>query len=146
MTIFTPRDEGYRDRIVAYSQHTIFADFYKFRVESIDPGHVVLGVDGRPELGHRPGWFQGTVITAIAEFAAGYSSATLVGAGWISLTIVQTINFVGQARGERLVARGRVIQPGRTITVASAEIFAVRDGGEHLCAVMQQTNHHMPPA
>jgi acyl-coenzyme A thioesterase PaaI-like protein len=38
-----------------------------------------------------------------------------------------------------LIARGRVVRPGRTLIVTQAEVFAVKDGHETLCALMQQT-------
>ena len=41
--------------------------------------------------------------------------------------------------GERLVARGRVVKAGRTLTLAMAEVFAVSDGVEKLCAMLTAT-------
>ncbi|MFO1346659.1 MAG: PaaI family thioesterase, partial [Rhodocyclaceae bacterium] len=35
--------------------------------------------------------------------------------------------------------RGQVARPGRTLIVTQAEVFAVKDGQEKLCALMQQT-------
>jgi acyl-coenzyme A thioesterase PaaI-like protein len=32
-----------------------------------------------------------------------------------------------------------VVRPGRTLIVTQGEVFAVKDGKEHLCALMQQT-------
>jgi acyl-coenzyme A thioesterase PaaI-like protein len=43
------------------------------------------------------------------------------------------------AVGEKLVARGRVVRSGRTLTVAAADVFAVRDGKETLCATSLTT-------
>jgi len=37
-----------------------------------------------------------------------------------------------------------VIKPGRTLTVAMAEAFCRRDGGEHLCAVLLQSLIQVP--
>jgi acyl-coenzyme A thioesterase PaaI-like protein len=45
------------------------------------------------------------------------------------------INILAPARGS-LVARGRVVRPGRTLTIARAEVYA--DDGKHV-ASMQQT-------
>ena len=38
-----------------------------------------------------------------------------------------------------LIARGQVVRPGRTLIVTKAEVIAVKDGKETLCALMQQT-------
>ena len=45
----------------------------------------------------------------------------------------------GTADGEKLIARGQVVRAGRTLIVTQAEVFAVKDGQEKLCALMQQT-------
>ena len=47
--------------------------------------------------------------------------------------------LLAPADGEKLIARGKVVRPGRTLIVTQAEVFAVRDGKETLCALMQQT-------
>jgi acyl-coenzyme A thioesterase PaaI-like protein len=44
------------------------------------------------------------------------------------------------AAGVRLVARGRVVKPGRTLTVCTAEVTAEReDGSTRPVALMQAT-------
>jgi hypothetical protein len=49
------------------------------------------------------------------------------------------VNFISPAKGERLIARGRVLKPGRTLTVCQGEVFAVTDGREKLVATMLAT-------
>jgi acyl-coenzyme A thioesterase PaaI-like protein len=55
------------------------------------------------------------------------------------LTVEYKLNLVAPADGERLVARGEVIKPGRTLLITRAEVFAVKEEQWTLCAVMQQT-------
>jgi acyl-coenzyme A thioesterase PaaI-like protein len=55
------------------------------------------------------------------------------------LTVEYKMNLVAPADGDHLVARGKVVRPGRTLLVTQAEVFAVRAGKETLCALMQQT-------
>jgi acyl-coenzyme A thioesterase PaaI-like protein len=45
------------------------------------------------------------------------------------------LNLLALADGKKFIARGQVIRPGRTLIVTSAEVFAVKDGRETLCAV-----------
>src|SRR5258705_751079 len=52
--------------------------------------------------------------------------------GWAASTIDYTLKLLAPAVGEKLVARGRVVRSGRTLTVAAADVFAVRDGNETL--------------
>jgi acyl-coenzyme A thioesterase PaaI-like protein len=47
--------------------------------------------------------------------------------------------MLAPAEGDVLLARGLVIKPGRTLSIARADVFGVRDGREKLVATMQQT-------
>ena len=102
---------------------------------------------GRTEI-HLPHWqgveqqhgfVHGGVVGMIADSAAGYAAMTVVPASASVLTVEYKMNLVAPADGEKLIARGRVVRPGRTLIVTQAEVFAVKDGEEKLCALMQQT-------
>ena len=43
------------------------------------------------------------------------------------------------AAGDRIVARGKVIKAGRTLTLAQTEVFAERVGQEKLIALLTAT-------
>lgn len=103
--------------------------------------------DGRTEI-HLPHWsgveqqhgfVHGGVVGMIADSAAGYAAMTVVPACASVLTVEYKMNLVAPADGERLIARGKVVRPGRTLIVTQAEVFAVKNGEEKLVALMQQT-------
>jgi uncharacterized protein (TIGR00369 family) len=75
----------------------------------------------------------------IADSAAGYAATTVVPADASVLTVEFKMNLLAPADGDKLIARGQVIRPGRTLIVIKAEVFALKDGRETLCALMQQT-------
>lgn len=55
------------------------------------------------------------------------------------LTTEFKINLVAPAAGERIVARARVTKAGHALTLVQAEVFAERDGHEHLIAFLTTT-------
>ncbi len=65
-------------------------------------------------------------------------------AGANVLTVEFKISLLAPARGERLLARGRVKRPGRTLIVTEVD-GAVADGVETLCATILQTIIRLPP-
>lgn len=85
------------------------------------------------------GFVHGGVVGMIADSAAGYAAMTVVPASASVLTVEFKMNLLAPADGEKLIARGQVVRPGRTLIVTKAEVFAIRDGKETLCALMQQT-------
>lgn len=102
---------------------------------------------GRTEI-HLPHWsgveqqhgyVHGGVVGMIADSAAGYAAMTMVPASASVLTVEYKMNLMAPADGDKLIARGSVVRAGRTLIVTQAEVFAVRDGRETQCALMQQT-------
>jgi len=85
------------------------------------------------------GFVHGGVVGMIADSAAGYAAMTVVPADASVLTVEYKLNLTAPADGDQIVARGKVMRPGRTLIVTQAEVFAVKDGKETLCALMQQT-------
>ena len=85
------------------------------------------------------GFVHGGVVGMIADSAAGYAAMTVVPEGTSVLTVECKINMVAPANGDKIVAKGSVLRAGRTLILTKADVYAVRDGTETLCAVMQQT-------
>ncbi|HEY5597603.1 MAG TPA: hypothetical protein VIK47_02250, partial [Kiloniellales bacterium] len=48
-------------------------------------------------------------------------------------------NLIAPADGDKLVAIGRVLRPGRTLTICELEVAAVKDGVATVCAQGLQT-------
>lgn len=85
------------------------------------------------------GFVHGGVVGMIADSAAGYAAMTTTPESASVLTVEYKMNLLAPADGEIILARGRVIRPGRTLIVTQAEVFAEKNGASTLCALMQQT-------
>jgi uncharacterized protein (TIGR00369 family) len=55
------------------------------------------------------------------------------------LTTEFKINLVAPAAGDRIIARGRVVKAGRTLTLAQTEVFAEAGGERKLIALLTAT-------
>jgi len=122
------------------------ARFFGFRFGAVEPGFAEIVQPYREELSHREGYFQGGVIGALADFAAGASAGSLLPPGWENATADYTVKIVAPGVGEELVARGRVVKPGRTLTVVSVEVHAAGAGRETLCATALVTFRNLSPS
>ncbi|WP_428515164.1 PaaI family thioesterase [Roseovarius sp.] len=76
---------------------------------------------------------------AIGDSAAGYSALTLIPEGMEVMTTEMKINLLAPGAGDHLVARGRVIKPGRRLMVVQSDVFAVTDGAERHIAMLVGT-------
>ena len=105
----------------------------------VEHGRTEIHVPHWEGIEQQHGFVHGGVVGMIADSAAGYAAMTMVPASASVLTVEYKMNLVAPAAGEKLIARGEVVRPGRTLIVTKAEVFAVQDGKETLCAIMQQT-------
>jgi uncharacterized protein (TIGR00369 family) len=108
-------------------------------ITAVSPGSVTIMLPVTPAVGQQHGFVHAGAVAAIADSAAGYAALTLMPEGAGVLTTEFKINLVAPAAGERLLARGKVIKAGRTLTLAMTEVHAVADGSEKLCAVLTAT-------
>ncbi|AMP75737.1 PaaI family thioesterase [Ralstonia solanacearum] len=105
----------------------------------VEHGRTEIHVPHWDGLEQQHGFVHGGVVGMIADSAAGYAAMTVVPASASVLTVEYKMNLVAPADGEKLIARGQVVRPGKTLIVTKAEVFAIKDKKETLCALMQQT-------
>ena len=105
----------------------------------IEHGHTEIHLPHWTGVEQQHGFVHGGVVGMIADSAAGYAAMTTVSPAASVLTVEYKMNLVAPADGDMLIARGQVVRSGRTLIVTRAEVFAVKNGKETLCALMQQT-------
>ena len=106
---------------------------------TVAPGYCEVELPYSDAVSQQHGFFHGGVIGTIADSAGGYAAFTLMDTDDGVLTVEYKLNLMAPALGEHLIARGRVLRPGKTLTVCRAEVGVVKDGRETACAAMQQT-------
>ncbi len=106
---------------------------------SLEPGYCAIALAPRPEISQQHGYVHGGVVAAIVDSAGGYAAFTLFPANASVLSVEFKINLLAPADGERIVAEGFVVRPGRTLAITRGEVHAERGGRRTLVAIMQQT-------
>lgn len=76
---------------------------------------------------------------SIGDSAAGYAALTMIPDDQEVVTAEIKINLLAPARGDCLIAKGRVLKPGRRLIVVASDVFAVTDDKEVLIAALQGT-------
>lgn len=76
---------------------------------------------------------------SIGDSAAGYAALSTLPADHEVLTTEMKINLLAPGTGDRLIARGRVIKPGRRLIVVQSDVYALHDGVETHIALMTGT-------
>lgn len=81
---------------------------------------------------------------SIGDSAAGYAALTMLPLDMEVVTAEIKINLLAPARGDRLIATGRVVKPGKRLSVVTSEVHAEQDGVQTLIAVLQGTMVPVP--
>lgn len=106
---------------------------------AVTAGHVEIVLVPKPELSQQHGFVHAGAVSAIADSAAGYAALSMMPTDRGALTTEFKINLLAPARGERIIARGKVVKAGRTLTLAQTEVFAENEGKEQLIALLTAT-------
>jgi uncharacterized protein (TIGR00369 family) len=109
------------------------------RLTRVTGGEIEIRVPFRRDLTQQHGFLHAGVVTSALDSACGYAALSLAEEGVGVLSVEFKTNLLAPARGEELIARGRVLRAGRSITVCQAEASMIADGGESSVAIMLAT-------
>lgn len=76
---------------------------------------------------------------SIGDSAAGYSALSTLPERHEVLTTQMHIHLLAPGSGDTLIARGRVIKPGRRLIVVQSDVYSVTDGQERHIALLTGT-------
>jgi uncharacterized protein (TIGR00369 family) len=102
-------------------------------------GEVDIELPHDPRLTQQHGFLHAGVVTAALDSACGYAALTLMEADAEVLTVELKVNLLEPATAQRLLARGRVLRPGRTLTVCRGDAVAVHEETETIVATLLMT-------
>ena len=131
-----PRDPQFAQRVRESfvrqgAMHTLGA-----RLGLLEAGAVDIELDWAQALTQQHGFLHAGMISTALDSACGYAAFTLMPADTAVLTIEFKINLLAPAQGESFRMEGRVLKPGRTITVCEGRAYALSSGREKLVATM----------
>jgi acyl-coenzyme A thioesterase PaaI-like protein len=109
---------------------------YRIKVIAFAPGAVTVELPFDERFSGPPGQFPASMVGTIGDVAAVSSCLSLLPSGCGVATIDFTVKMTGVAKGERLQAKGRVLQNGRSISVGAADVFIVSGNEESLCGTV----------
>lgn len=139
LTAFKPLDSRFDQRVrESFAKQQLMATLGA-TLDRVEPGEIDIRLPVRPEISQQHGFVHAGAIAAIADSACGYAAFSLMGADSGVLAVEFKINLLAPGAGDYLVARGRVVRAGRTLTVCQADVVAMTNGEEKQVALMQGT-------
>lgn len=105
----------------------------------IAPGEFHIALPYAAQFTQQNGFMHAGAIASVADSANGYAAFTLAPPDTDVLAVEFKINLLAPARGASFLACGRVLRPGRTLTVCQADVFAIASTERTLIATMLST-------
>ena len=136
---YTPKDPDFEVRVRDSFARQGIMDLIGARLSRVEPGLVEIELPYRADLTQQHGFFHAGITSTIADSAGGYAAFSLMPADASVLTTEFKINLLAPAEGELLRALGRVVKPGRLLTVCEVDVFALKDGAAKPCAKLLET-------
>jgi uncharacterized protein (TIGR00369 family) len=103
---------------------------------SVKAGEVELVMPFDARFTQQHGFMHAGVITTLADTACGFASLSLMPEDAAVLTAEFKVNLLSPAKGERVIARGLVVRPGKKLMVCLGEVFAEDAGKRKQVALM----------
>jgi uncharacterized protein (TIGR00369 family) len=132
MAGMTASDPLFADKVRDSFDRQKAMGFIGAELTRVEPGHVEIELPYREELTQQHKFFHGGITTMIADSAAGYAAYSMFPADSSVLTVEFKMSLLAPAAGEKLIASGKVVKPGRTLTLCDVEVHAVKDGKKTL--------------
>jgi uncharacterized protein (TIGR00369 family) len=134
-----PQDPDFQTRVKSSFSRQAFMATLGASLELIEPGKVHIALPFSPHLSQQHGYRHAGAIAAVADSANGYAALTLAPADDEVLAVEFKINLMVPASAPRFLARGRVLKPGRRLSVCLAEVVALNGSNEEVIATMLST-------
>ncbi len=142
---FEPRTPDWKARCLASFEQQPICRTLGIQMAAMEPGFCEMRLPFRADLTQQHGFFHAGMVSTLADNAGGYAALTLMPAGAEVLAVEFKINLMSPAKGDVMIARARVVKPGRTLVITQVEVSMLDGGVEKDCALMQQTTFCVMP-
>ena len=139
MTIGDPLDDTIAARLRdSFARQGLMAHLGAELVQ-MQMGQVTIRLPFRRELTQQHGYFHAGSTSAIADSAGGYAGYSMFPDDSEVLTVEFKLNLINPAQGDWLEAVGRVVKPGRTLTICQLDVWGIGPKGRVHVATGLQT-------
>src|SRR5512141_50616 len=139
MNSFTPLDPDFANHVRDSFERQQFMKTLGATLATVEPGFVEIHLPISAAVAQQHGFVHAGAVASIADSACGYAAFSLMPAGAGVLAVEFKINLMAPAIGDKLIARGRVIRAGRTLSVCQADVVGVTGKTEKTIAILTST-------
>lgn len=105
-------------------------------VAAVREGEVDVVLPFSNSLTQQHGFVHAGIVAMIVDTACGYAALTMMPSDAAVLTTEFKLHLLSPAKGDRFIAAGRVVRPGRKLMVCLGEVFAEDGASRKQIALM----------
>jgi len=139
MPSFKPLDPNFKRRVQDALGRQKVMRTLGIEIAALKAGEITLTMPYVESYTQQHDFVHAGVVAIALDNACGGAAFSLMPAEADILTVEFKLNLLAPARGDRFVFKGKVVKPGRTITVCESQAFAIRGSEEKLIATMSGT-------
>ena len=109
-------------RYASENQYSYLGGLVNMRVHESDDGHSLLEMDVTPNALNGYGYVHGGMLFTLADYAMGAAARSLVPKGSSPVTLEAKINFVGNLKEGRVVARCQALHQGKHLVMMETRL------------------------
>ncbi|MEZ5676016.1 uncharacterized domain 1-containing protein [Thalassovita litoralis] len=132
------------ERIIGSFNQQAMMQTFGARLAHVGQGETVIEAPILPGSRQQQGHGHAALTFAIGDTAAGYAALTTMPENHEVVTAEIKINLLAPARGDLLIATGKVIKPGKRLVIVTSEVVARTGDQEKLVAILQGTMVPVP--
>jgi len=139
MSLFEPKNLFFETRVRdSFSRQEVMRTL-GIEIVLLGPGEITLTMPYASAYTQQHGFVHAGILATALDSACGCAAFSLMPEDAAVLTVEFKLNLLAPARGDRFNFRGKVVKPGRTLTVCEAQAFAISGDQEKLIASMSAT-------
>ncbi len=108
-------------------------------LHELSNGIAVLKAPVAEHCQQQHGFGHAALTFGLGDSAAGYAALSVMPVEMEVLTSEMQIHLLAPAKGDYLLARGRVVKAGRRLVVVQSEVYALTEGREKQIALLTGT-------
>jgi len=110
-----------------------------FDLSKIEEGYIEGEAEVKPFMAQQDGILHGGVISTVGDIVCGFSAFSLVSADTRVVTGELKVSYLNPGKGERILAKGYVVKPGKRLFFCEGEVWVQRKNEKYLCARIYTT-------
>ena len=114
------------------------------QIKSITAEQLEIHFPYSPTLTQQNGFIHAGAVASVMDSACGYAAMTVAPENHNVLSVEFKVNLLAPAAGELFIVRSAVKRAGKTLTIVTADAFALKDKTEKPIATMLATMINRP--